>query len=94
MLTTEELKLHCIGIEREMSNFVSKKADYLRNLKGGEKLANEMVMSVAAMFAGRAVAIVHAWTGEPVESVRGRFNEAMDVSLRSSMRQLFDNPEM
>jgi hypothetical protein len=82
------LKTATIEIEKWVAKYVGNEAEAARRLPGGEKLANEIVASVAALFMARAVGIIHIWTGESVDSIRKRVVEAFDANLKETIRKL------
>jgi hypothetical protein len=75
--TAEQLKQAAVEIEGWCAKYISNELKALEK-SGGTTAMHEMYATVAALGAGRAVAMLAMWTGESVGSVRKRFIEAMD----------------
>ena len=88
MLTSEELKTLAIGLEAKVAQDVGAQSEKVGRMPGGGALAVELVLTVAALFAARAVGHIYLWTGEPLPSVKARFFEAFDFNLGNTMRKM------
>jgi hypothetical protein len=87
MFTIENIKRVAIEIEKHYASYIGHEVEEMRK-NGGDKLANEMLASVACLFMARATAIIHVWTGESVESIRKRLIETYDDDLKSTVQKI------
>lgn len=89
--TTWDIKKLCIDIERELVKFTSQHVEMVRK-DGGDKLADELIASVAALFAARAICMIHVWTSESLESVRERIFATIDDDVKLTIKLMLNNP--
>ena len=89
-MKTEDLKAMAIAIEKIAATYVGNEISEMR-ARGGDKLANELLASVAALFMARATGILHVWTNEPLESIKKRVLETYEHDLKSTIRMLTAN---
>lgn len=73
-----------IEVEGQITKFVSKEVDKVIMI-GGAKLGDELVFSVACLFLARATAMIHMWTGEPVDMIKKRLLESYDYDLKQTL---------
>lgn len=83
-----QLKQAVIAIEKNTMEYVGNEIEAMR-LHGGDRLANELLMSVMALAAARSIGILHLWSGEPIDAVRKRFMECMDHDLKATVQKMF-----
>lgn len=86
--SAEHLKNMTIEIERWVAMYVGNECSEMRKLPYGAAVASEIYLSVSALFAARAIAYVHLWTGESLESIQKRFDEATLYNLKSTMKKI------
>lgn len=75
-----------VEIEKIIAEYAGNEVEAMRKF-GGDRLANELLSSVACLFAARSISMIHIWSGEPVDSIRKRFEETMNHDLASTMRK-------
>lgn len=88
MLTPEQLKLRAINLEARLAGIISDDVEKIRRHPGGDSVATEFVLSVAALMSARAVAMCHVWTTEKVSSIRSRLFAAFDDDLPRTLNAL------
>jgi hypothetical protein len=83
-ITVVSLKAKVIGLERRITALIAPQLDEIR-AHAGDPVANEVMMSVASLFAARAVAFQHVSTAQSVEAIRESFIGAFDANLKLSL---------
>lgn len=87
--TLLDLKSQVVRVEKRLASLLGMEMDAFRQ-KHGDKLANEMLMSVSALLGARTVTMLHVWTGEPIESIRKRYHEALNHDIKPSLAKMMD----
>ncbi len=82
-----DLQLACVEVEKNVARYVSNEIEELRKV-GGDSLANEMMLTVASLFAARAAAISHTWTGENLDQIKARFGESYNAHVGVMLRNI------
>lgn len=85
-IISDDFKLAIIDIEAIISKYCANEVTAMRKV-GGDKMADELLFSVAALFAGRCASYLHVTNGEPINSVKARFIEAFNFNVDSSVRK-------
>lgn len=91
-MDTNQLKAVVIAVEKNYAKYVGNEVEAMRDA-GGDRLANEMLASVAALFCARAIGILHVWTAEPIDSIRKRVIESIDAQLKPTIDKLIKDFE-
>lgn len=86
-LTLDEIKDLVIFIEKNVHLYMSQKVEPVRR-SAGHHIADEVILSVAALAAARAVASKHLWSNESIESISKRFTETMQANIQISLNKL------
>lgn len=78
---------HVVYLEKAIASAIGREIEDIRAFDG-DKMAHEVLASVACLFAARAAALIHVWTGEPIDAVRKRIFENFDEDLKSSLKKI------
>lgn len=76
-----------MNIERIAATYVGNEVEAMRT-RGGDKLASELLASVACLFCARAVAVIHMWSAEPIESIKKRVFECFEEDLKKTITKI------
>lgn len=86
-LTPEQMRAKVVEIERVISRYVGNAIDSVSET-GSDKVAAELAFSVAVLLMARSAAVIHVWTGEPLDLLRNRMLDAFDHDARASMEKI------
>lgn len=87
--TIEDLNGIAVKIDKKIGAQLSIEIEKVRE-QTGDKIADEMLLSVLSMMVGKAVAIVNIWTGEPIESIAKRMDEVTKHHTKVSMKRYIE----
>jgi len=93
-LSEKQMKEIAILVEKEMAVYVKNEVAEMRK-RTNDILANELEMTVAAMFLGRVIGRQHVETGEPLNKIHARCIENVHLHTDALMRkyiELLKNP--
>lgn len=84
---TGDFQKYVVDIERHLTTELSPSIEDIRKIHG-DRISNEILASVCALLCARSVAMIHVWTGEPVELVAKRLNDAMMANIKPTMAKI------
>lgn len=91
-MDAQRLRTAVVNIEKIAATYVGNEVEALRNV-AGNKLASELLASVACLFCARAVAVIHLWSGEPVENIKARVFETFEHDLKATLKKIATETE-
>lgn len=85
MVDRKTLDNHITRIEKKIAGMASAEVERLKqNL--GERVADEVLLGVACLFAARAITVVHIWHGEKVDALKRRLFETFDHNVKVGLK--------
>lgn len=84
---TGDIQQYVIDIEKDLAKTMGPAIDDLRAIHG-DRTANEILASVCALLSARAIAMIHIWTGEPVESVAKRVYDTTMANTKPTINKI------
>lgn len=81
-----DFKKAIIEVEKIVAEYVGNETEAMRQY-GGNQLADELMASVACLFAARVCTMIHVWTGESVQNITTRMFETYDYNVKAQLQK-------
>ncbi len=92
MISEQGFRNAVINIEKILAEYAGNEVEAMRH-RFGNKMASELLASIACLFAARSTAMIHVWSGEPIESIKKRVFEAFDQDIKMSLKRFSEAAE-